>query len=204
MIVCGFNFHGNNDMTSHFRALIADPWIRGCPLVLDKAERRALRCTAPTMPVGYVIYNADGASRSRDEGRLASCGVVININRNLIARLGIYLGNMTNNESEYSGALAALRHIESIHVRQVILHLDSFFVVRQINGQWACKATHLQDIYENALELIREIRQSPATEDFRIEHVYREYNADADATANETIDMFVSSGNGARVQISEF
>ena len=45
-------------------------------------------------------------------------------------------------------------------------------------------------MYEETLELIRDIRQTNTTIDFQIEHIYKEFNADADSTANETIDAY--------------
>ena len=91
------------------------------------------------------------------------------MNNVVVARLGIYLGNMTNNESEYSGALTALKHIRASGVSKAILRLDSLLVVRQITGEWRCKALHLTDFYEQALQLIRDIRSNPVIEEFKIE-----------------------------------
>ena len=65
-------------------------------------------------------------------------------------------------------------------------------VAKQINGHWACRAHHLRDSYEIALRLMREIRDLPEVEDFTVEHIYRDYNVNADATANETLDLFQS------------
>ena len=50
----------------------------------------------------------------------------------------------------------------------------------------------MRDYYEQALRLSRIIRQLPHIEEFTIDHVHREYNADADGTANEAIDLFQS------------
>ena len=47
--------------------------------------------------------------------------------------------------------------------------------------------------YERALEFIEIIRQAGFTEILKVLHVYREFNADADATANEVIDRFLAS-----------
>ena len=121
----------------------------------------------------------------------------------IIARLGVYLGDETNNEAEYQGALYALMHIRSMHPRRAILYVDSLLVAKQIAGQWACRAPHLMGFYEQALDLVELLRQDERLERFEIKHVYREYNADADATANETIDRFQTQAHQDGVIIQE-
>ena len=44
--------------------------------------------------------------------------------------------------------------------------------------------------YEQALELVESIREEETLESFQIMHIYREFNADADGTANKNIDGF--------------
>ena len=94
------SFSSLPDMAQHFKSLIEDPWIRGAPLQLTRAERRAVRSHPPDMPQGWFIYFSDGASRSGDAERQASFGVVLKINGEIIARLGVYLGDETNNEAD--------------------------------------------------------------------------------------------------------
>ena len=49
---------------------------------------------------------------------------------------------------------------------------------------------HLRTLYEEGLEIIQRIRLISNISYFEIQHVYREFNANADSTANESIDNF--------------
>ena len=102
MMIRGHKFRDVQDMTQHFRSLIDNPWVHGCPLVLDKAQRRGARAIAPPMPENCLIYNVDGASRSGTHERQASCGAVLVVNGNVLARFGKHLGDETNNYAEYN------------------------------------------------------------------------------------------------------
>ena len=123
-------------------------------------------------------------------GYKASFGVVMFYNKTCVARYGCYLHDMTNNEAEYHGAIAALRHIIINPFPRVILRLDSLLVTEQLNGRWACRAEHLKHLYEEGLRLMAQRRQNDAQENFICEHVYREYNAVADGVANEVAALY--------------
>lgn len=162
----GYSFGGIDDMTQHMRRLIEDPWIRGSPIELTKAERRSLNSEIPLMHLGTMIYNADGAARREDAGFRSSFGAVVVCNGNTVGRYGKFLGDMTNNEAEYLGALTALRHILSHPYPRVRMRLDSMLVVRQLNGIWACRASHLRDFYVEGLQLMTRIRQNDVLQTF--------------------------------------
>ena len=59
------------------------------------------------------------------------------------------------------------------------------FVAKQLQDIWACRAVHLQSIYEQCLILLESLRQRPRVLEVVVEHVYREFNGDADGLANE-------------------
>ena len=91
--------HGE-DLVIHFAKLIQDSWIYGCPLEASRAERRARRCSVPSMPHGSLIYKADDTSRERQDERHASFGVVLVVNNLVVARLGRVIGDETNNVAD--------------------------------------------------------------------------------------------------------
>ena len=72
----------------------------------------------------------------------------------MVARLGVYLGDQTNNEAEYQGALAVLRHALSMRCPRIFLYGDSKLVVSQLNGVWMCKTDHLAPYYEQGLACV--------------------------------------------------
>ena len=65
-------------------------------------------------------------------------------------------------------------------------------VVKQLNGIWACRATHLVPMYEYGLRLVRELQERDTVIHVVIEHVYREYNGEADSLANQALDDYIS------------
>jgi ribonuclease HI len=125
--------------------------------------------------------NIDGGSRGNPGP--ASYGVVIRDPRGEIAaRLKKYIGRMTNNVAEYYGLIAALDYAESHGIRALRVESDSELLVKQMRGQYKVKHADLRPLFERAKKM------SQALESFRIEHVYREQNREADALANEALD----------------
>ncbi len=129
----------------------------------------------------------DGASRGNPG--LAGAGVSINfLNGNIkeSAELSIFLGEKTNNEAEYLGALAALRWLNNKDLSdcKVKINLDSQLVVNQLNQDWKIKSKHLKKLAEKCRQ---ELSQFPYPVDFQ--HVTRDKNSVADYLANQAIDL---------------
>lgn len=131
-------------------------------------------------PAAYRA-NIDGGSRGNPGP--ASYGVVIRDPKGeVVARLKKYIGRMTNNVAEYYGLIAALDYAQSNHIRALRIESDSELLVKQMRGQYKVKSEDLKPLFERA----KKMSQSFAS--FRIDHVYREQNAEADALANEALD----------------
>jgi ribonuclease HI len=134
--------------------------------------------------------NIDGGSRGNPGP--ASYGVVIRDGRGeIVAKLKKYIGRMTNNVAEYYGLIAALDYAESHSVKAIRIESDSELLVKQMRGQYKVKSEDLRPLFERALKM------SKAFESFRIEHVYREQNREADALANEALDETEGKTSGA-------
>jgi ribonuclease HI len=130
--------------------------------------------------------NIDGGSRGNPGP--ASYGVVVRNERGeIVAKLKKYIGRMTNNVAEYYGLIAALDYAQSHGVRALRVESDSELLVRQMRGHYKVKSPDLRPLFERAKKM------SQTFESFRIDHVYREQNAEADALANEALDE--TSGN---------
>src|SRR5262252_7222907 len=131
-------------------------------------------------PAAYRA-NIDGGSRGNPGP--ASYGVVIrNPKGEIVARLKKYIGRMTNNVAEYYGLIAALDWAQSNQVRALRIESDSELLVKQMRGQYKVKSEDLKPLFERAKKM------SQTFSSFRIDHVYREQNAEADALANEALD----------------
>jgi ribonuclease HI len=131
-------------------------------------------------PAAYQA-NIDGGSRGNPGP--ASYGVVIRDERGeIVAKLKKYIGRMTNNVAEYYGLIAALDYAQSKGVRAFRVESDSELLVRQMLGHYKVKSPDLRPLFERAKKM------SSTFETFRIDHVYREQNSEADALANEALD----------------
>jgi ribonuclease HI len=132
--------------------------------------------------------NIDGGSRGNPGP--AAYGVVVRDARGeIVARLKKYIGRSTNNVAEYYGLIAAMDYAQAHGVRAVRIESDSELLVKQMRGLYKVKSVDLQPLFERAKKM------SQSFETFRIDHVYREQNRDADTLANEALDE--TEGNPA-------
>jgi ribonuclease HI len=147
---------------------------RGATLFADAA-------TAAKAPAAAYRANIDGGSRGNPGP--ASYGVVIRDPRGeVVAKLKKYIGRMTNNVAEYYGLIAALDYAQSRGIRALRVESDSELLVRQMRGQYKVKSPELRPLFERARKMALTFAS------FKIDHVYREQNAEADALANEALD----------------
>jgi probable phosphoglycerate mutase len=100
----------------------------------------------------------------------------------VVAELSEFLGKQTNNYAEYSGLLASLNFaLEKGHPRLKVVS-DSELMVKQIKGQYRVNSPDLKPLYNEAKRRIARLDQ------FRIEHVLRGKNQQADRLANQAMD----------------
>jgi ribonuclease HI len=154
---------------------------------------KELFAEAPAEPKpAAAAYRANIDGGSRGNPGPASYGVVIRDGRGeIVAKLKKYIGRMTNNVAEYYGLIAALDYAESHSVRAIRIESDSELLVKQMRGQYKVKSEDLRPLFERAQKM------SKTFESFRIEHVYREQNREADALANEALDATEAKAPGA-------
>ena len=89
---------------------------------------------------------------------------------------------------------ALIHALRNCHDDGIRIRTGSMLVANQLNGIWACRNATLRPIYEECLGLIDRINHgSGSHRRITIQHVYREYNADADSLANQAIDEYDGS-----------
>jgi ribonuclease HI len=93
------------------------------------------------------------------------------------------LGKATNNEAEYRALLLALEAARRHGAAELALFSDSQLLVEQMNGRYRVRAANLRPLHEEAL------RRTKAFRRFRISHVRREENREADRLANRGADL---------------
>ena len=132
-------------------------------------------------PIAFHQANIDGGSRGNPGP--AAYGVVIrNAKGEIIVRLKKYIGLSTNNVAEYFGLIAALDYAENHGIRALHVRSDSELLVKQMRGQYKVRSEDLRPLFERAKKM------SQSFEAFRIDHVYRDQNGEADALANQAMD----------------
>jgi ribonuclease HI len=136
-------------------------------------------------PAAKVIagYRANIDGGSRGNPGPAAYGVVIRDPKgDIVAKLKKYIGRMTNNVAEYYGLIAALDYVQSQNIKALRVESDSELLVKQMRGLYKVRSPELQPLFERARKM------SETLESFRIDHVYREQNREADALANQAMD----------------
>jgi len=88
----------------------------------------------------------------------------------------------TNNRAEYLALLEALRIAVAARLEDVLVLSDSKLVVNQVNGEYACRDSHLKVLLERARSYILCIPK------FRINLIPRAENKEADKLCNMALD----------------
>lgn len=131
------------------------------------------------------LYTDGGA---RDNPGEAGCGFVIIEGlpgaEKILKKCGKYLGQATNNQAEYMGVIEGLRWINKNlpHNNQITIYMDSNLVVQQLNGVFKVKTAHLKSLWTDAHNLLKKFIS------FKIEHIPRDENSQADELANLAMD----------------
>jgi ribonuclease HI len=146
----------------------------------------------PSTGTQQVIAHIDGGSRG-NPGPAAYAVVVSAEDGTRLESLSKYLGHATNNVAEYEGLLAALSYALEHNHRRLKIITDSELMVRQLNGQYKVKNPNLKVLHDRARLLIDQF------DAFRVEHVRREHNREADRLANEAMDAAAKHKKTSRI-----
>lgn len=128
-----------------------------------------------------VIIHTDGGSRG-NPGPSAIGVLIEDADSSKEYRLGMKIGDTTNNIAEYSALCKALELCTENVVTRVEVYLDSELVVKQIKGLYKVKNEGLKPYYERVMNLIR------GFEAFSIHHIPRLENKVADSLVNRALD----------------
>ena len=112
----------------------------------------------------------------------AGIGYVLSFEDGREIRAGEYVGEITNNQAEYRALLAGITRAKQERVGELLCHLDSELVVRQLTGEYRVKDPDLKPLFEQVNALV------PSFSKVSFEHVPREENTEADALVNEALD----------------
>ncbi|GAB4854803.1 hypothetical protein Ancab_039735 [Ancistrocladus abbreviatus] len=153
-------------------------------LMLDNYKKLAF-----THPVSLVMYcqvsciiEFDGASKG-NPGQAGAGAVLRAEDGSTVWRLREGVGIATNNVAEYRALLLGLKYAVERGFKHVLVRGDSLLVCKQVEGLWKTKNQNMADLCKEARKLKDKFTS------FRVEHVAREFNSDADAQANLAITL---------------
>ena len=128
-----------------------------------------------------LALRTDGASRGNPGP--AAAGVVIEDSVGAVLfSVGVYLGEMPNNQAEYRALIFGLRAVAEFQPTAVDVFMDSELVVRQMTGAYRVRDAILQQLHREATLLVQALPHVTFT------HVPRAQNALADELANQALD----------------
>lgn len=136
-----------------------------------------------------AVLRTDGGSRGNPGP--AGAGFVIEREGEIICRAGRYLGEHTNNVAEYQALIWGLENVSALGFSDVTVYADSELLVKQINGQYRVKNEGLKPLFVRTLALLRSFGT------WKVAHVRREQNCEADTMANDAMDCRGTVGDPA-------
>jgi ribonuclease HI len=139
---------------------------------------------------GVLVIHTDGASRG-NPGPAAFAFTIARDGAPLIEEAGC-LGQMTNNQAEYTALVRALEHAIQLGQENTLqIHSDSELMVNQMCGVYQVKNPDLRALYNQARQLSsRFVRVN-------FHHVRRERNRRADELCNEALDGELGLGRSS-------
>jgi ribonuclease HI len=127
-----------------------------------------------------LVIHTDGVSRG-NPGRAAIGAVIRDERGELVASISQSIGKATNNQAEYRAIIDALEEALSLDADEVELNSDSELVVKQVKEQYRVRKKTLRPLYQRVKQLQISLKE------FRIKHVPRQQNREADKVANAAL-----------------
>jgi ribonuclease HI len=138
----------------------------------------------------------DGGSRG-NPGPAAWGVVVLDAADRPVEGFAGAIGRATNNVAEYTGLLEALTIARERQADDVELLADSELVVKQVRGEYKVRHPDLIPLHAKAKRIIAGFRT------FKIGHVPRAKNKDADKMVNRALDLIEDGDDGPAVKVHE-
>jgi|TARA_B100000315_G_scaffold257738_1_gene307525 ribonuclease HI len=125
----------------------------------------------------------DGASIG-NPGKVG-IGYLIYEGEKILSKKGVYLGVQSNNFAEYMALIFSLIDLLGLGKKKCHVFSDSQLLCEQINGNYKVKNNNIISLFALAKELISKL------DSFKITHIPREENQEADALAKEATGFLI-------------
>jgi ribonuclease HI len=140
---------------------------------------------------GFIAH-VDGGSHGSPGP--SGIGVVIEKPDGGMIRIAKWIGHHDNNVAEYAAVLEALQCAVELKATALRVYTDSELVVKQMTGEYACRSPRLYSLHWMCRKLARSF-------DFRIAHIPRESNQEANQLANDAVRERSASFQPRRIQV---
>ena len=127
-----------------------------------------------------LVAYVDGGSHGNPGS--AGIGVIIEDGNGEKIRIAKWIGYHDNNVAEYAALLEALQRALALKAKVLRVFSDSQVVVRQMNGEYACRSSLLYSLNWTCRKLARSL-------DFSIAHIRREHNQEANYLAHQGVRL---------------
>jgi ribonuclease HI len=118
---------------------------------LNNKSRLALVKKRKSMLERLALYS-DGGARG-NPGPAAIAFLAVTGAGQIIKADSRFIGKATNNQAEYNALIAALEFARVFKAQEVICHLDSELVGKQLKGEYSVKNLELKKLWCKAREL---------------------------------------------------
>jgi ribonuclease HI len=133
------------------------------------------------MSINEAKLFTDGGSRG-NPGPSAIAFVISKVDDTVVEKSGHYIGETTNNQAEYQALKAGLKCAQALGIKNLMVHMDSELVIKQINGLYKIKNAELLPHYNEIKQLASQFDK------ITFNHVPRALNAAADKEVNRILD----------------
>ena len=105
-----------------------------------------------------LVIFSDGGARG-NPGPAAIAFLILSKNDQLLQASSSYIGLHTNNQAEYQALIAALESATTLNAEEVICHLDSELVTKQLTGEYKVKNAELRQKWKKVQELQKNFKK---------------------------------------------
>jgi len=102
---------------------------------------------------------SDGGARGNPGPSAIAC-LIAEENGQVLTAKSRYIGLRTNNQAEYEALIMALETALSLGAEEVMCHLDSELVAKQLRGEYAVKNIELRKLWSKTYELRKRFKKA--------------------------------------------
>ena len=148
---------------------------------LTASSPLGLEMSAKIHPTCEYVLHFDGCSKGNPGP--AGIGAVISKSGSEEWCGCQFIGNRTNNQSEYSALILGLKEALSRNIKQLQVYGDSLLVINQVTGQFKVNNILLKELHQEVIKLTKNFDY------IAFNHVYRDKNKRADQLSNMALDI---------------